>query len=59
MNANWKRHFASVVRDTERLLCEKKKANLLKSNVDNNMRLAPQSARGEGRTSPKSYTGAD
>ena len=59
MNAYWRAHFARVVRETERLLWEKKKANLLKSNVDNNMRLAPQSARGEGRTSPKSYTGAD
>jgi hypothetical protein len=51
MNANYRRHFARVIRETERLLREKREHNIVQVG-------SCQSARGEGRTSPKSYTRA-
>ena len=49
--ALWSRHFARVVRETERLLWEREQHK--------NVQVGScQSARGEGRTSPKSYTRA-
>jgi hypothetical protein len=48
MSPQWEAHFARVVRETERVIREKDR--------DKNVQVGScQSARGEGRTSPKSY----